>query len=185
MCYYMYMKTAERWKPVKSFEDAYQISSWGRVKSVSRPKHIPNGEMRMSSERTLKPGKVKSGYLLAFLYKDSKRFCPLIHRLVAEAFIPNPACLSQVNHKDGDKTNNRVSNLEWCSCKSNMRHATRLLGRGHGEKIFQCSKDNNIIKCWANAGEASEKLKINRANIRQCVNGKRKSAGGFIWGRAV
>ena len=179
------MDTSEKWKPIKGYEKRYEISSLGRVKSLSRPKHIPNGEFRHSTEKVLKLGKTRTGYLLAFLYRDSNRSSIPVHRLVADAFINNPNRLEQVNHIDGDKTNNSVSNLEWCTGSENLKHATRILHRGHGEKILQQNKNGDILRHWANAGEASEKLKISRFHIRQCVNGKRKSAGGFIWKRVV
>ncbi len=155
------------------------------MKSLSRAKHIPNGEFRLSTEKILKFGENGRGYRLAYLYKNSKKKNVQIHRLVADAFINNPNGLEQVNHIDGDKTNNAVSNLEWCSCKDNIRHATRVLWRGHGERISQRGMDGAILRYWSNASEASEELKINRAHIRLCVNGVRKSAGGFIWKKAV
>ena len=175
------MNTQEQWMPIKGFEGKYEISSYGRVKSVRRIKHIPNGEMRMSNERILKPWELKSGYLLTYLYKDSERFSPRIHRLVAEAFIPNPTHLPQVNHIDGDKTNNNISNLEWVSRSENCKHSARVLHRGGGIKVGQYSRNGVLLRKWANASEASEALGINRANIRLCANNIRKTAGNFIW----
>ena len=179
------MDTKERWRPIKGFEGRYEVSSLGRVKSLSRAKHIPNGEVRLSTEKILKLGKNPCGYCLAFLYKNNKRKAAQVHRLVANAFIDNPNGLRQVNHIDGDKTNNAVSNLEWCSCKDNIRHANRVLQRGRGERISQHRRDGSLLRYWSSAGEASEELKISRFHIRLCVNGVRKSAGGFVWKRAV
>lgn len=110
------------WKDVKGFEGLYQISEDGRVKSLSREVKGRYGAPRRLKERELKPWEA-SGYLRVTLIKDGKEYYPSIHRMVAEAFIPKLADKDCVNHKDGDKKNNNVSNLEWCSQSENLRHA--------------------------------------------------------------
>ena len=110
------MNINEQWKPVEGFEGLYAVSNLGRVKSL--------GNDKSRKEKILKPHKV-NGYLRVTLCKDWKRKFFLVHRLVAEAFLPNPEGLEQVNHIDENKTNNVVSNLEFCDCKYNNNYGTR------------------------------------------------------------
>ena len=122
------------WKDVKGFEGLYQISDDGRVKSLPRKVNGPYNSIRLTKERQLKPWEA-SGYLRVTLIKDGKEYYPSIHRMVAEAFIPNLADKDCVNHKDGDKKNNNVSNLEWCSQSENLRHAFRNGLNRHPRKL--------------------------------------------------
>ena len=110
------MKTIEQWKPVKGYEELYAVSNLGRVKSLNYH--------RTGVEKIIKPKKSGNGYLQVGLWKNGKRKFFLVHRLVAEAFIPNPEGFEQVNHKDEVKTNNCVSNLEWVSRWDNMHYGT-------------------------------------------------------------
>ena len=114
----------EYWKPVVGYEGLYEVSNWGRVKSIKRIVKSPRG-YRTVCERTLKPTKDSHGYLCVSLYKEGKMKFVKIHRLVAEAFLDNPDNLPQINHKDEDKTNNHVNNLEWCDAKYNSNYGTR------------------------------------------------------------
>lgn len=106
------MKT-EIWQPVKGYEN-YEISNLGRVKSL-----------KYGRDRIMKPMKDGGGYLQVGLYKDGKRKILSVHRLVATAFIPNPLELPEINHRNEDKTNNCVSNIEWCSAKYNSNYGSR------------------------------------------------------------
>lgn len=107
----------EIWKPVKGYEGLYEVSSLGRVKSLSYK--------CTGVEKILKPNRQRNGYLGVCLrrYGKVKRF--LIHRLVAIAFLPNPYDFEQINHKNEDKANNCVENIEWCSRRYNMRYGSR------------------------------------------------------------
>ena len=104
----------EYWKPVVGYEGLYEVSNLGRVKSL-----------KFGKERILKPQKDTSGYLCVTLCKNNNQCQFKVHRLVAEAFIPNPNNLPQTNHKDECKTNNIASNLEWCDRKYNVNYGTR------------------------------------------------------------
>lgn len=117
----------EVWKDIKNFPN-YQISNFGRVKSKERITNvgIKNVKQIIRKEKILKPLKITKGYLGTRLYNNLNAKTFKIHRLVAKYFIPNPNNLSQVNHKDGDKTNNRVDNLEWCTQTENMQHSYRI-----------------------------------------------------------
>ena len=107
------MKTIEQWKPVEGFEN-YEVSNLGRVKSLWYGK-----------EKILKPVKNKYGYLRVGLCRNGQCKMFLVHRIVAEAFLPNPMGLPEINHRNEDKTNNCVSNIEWCSAKYNSNYGSR------------------------------------------------------------
>ena len=113
----------EIWKDVDGYSGLYQVSNFGNVKSLS--KHVPckSGKTRKLPEKILKPAKTDSGYFVVCLSKNKISKHYKIHRLVASAFIENKERKKCVNHIDGDKTNNNVSNLEWCTYSENMKHA--------------------------------------------------------------
>lgn len=118
------IKVGEIWKPIKGYEGLYEISNLGRVKALERTKVCNRGYVTIK-EHFLKPNNCgTNGYYRVPLtnYKHTKKYY-LIHRLVAETFIPNPNNYPQVNHKDGNKENNTINNLEWCTVSFNMRHA--------------------------------------------------------------
>lgn len=132
----------EVWKPVSGFEGIYEISNKGRLKSlpkirtgISRSGHPT---IRKYKERISGPYK-GSRYQIVSLFKDGKAYPHLMHRLVASHFIPNPDNLPEVNHKDGNKTNNNSDNLEWTDRAGNSIHSTRVLGKNIG------SKASNVI----------------------------------------
>ena len=113
------------WRPVKDYEGLYEVSDTGLVKSLE--KRVDRGKCHRSWSTHIRAfGKDANGYLRVSLSKDGVNKTHKVHRLVAQAFIPNPDNLPQVNHIDGDKTNNNVDNLEWCTQSENMRHAYKL-----------------------------------------------------------
>lgn len=128
----------ENWKPVIGFENLYEVSDFGRVRSVDRIIISCNGVKRHFYGKILTPKLNKYGYPTLGLWNCGKRTDCVIHRLVAKAFIENPNDYEQVNHLDGDKTNNHVDNLEWCDGFRNIQHAYELgliplqKGESHG-----------------------------------------------------
>ena len=147
----------EIWKDIEGYENDYQVSNLGRVKSL--PKKCWNGKGYWFRDgRILTPVKSKKGYLNVWCRKNIFK----VHRLVANAFIPNPQNLPQVNHIDGDKTNNCVANLEWVTDGENLLHAYRVLGRKqktgknhHNSRAVIQLKDGKIINLFDSLNEAA------------------------------
>lgn len=163
----------EIWKDV---DDRYSVSNLGRVKSNYANK-----------ERILRPHKNAYGYLVVDLRHGEKRRIVGVHRLVAEAFIdnPNPEVLNEVNHKDEDKTNNRMDNLEWCDTKYNCNYGTRNLRKAENCKKPVCSVDKygNVVH-YKSVKEAAESLGIRPESISKVLSPKfknNKTAGGLLW----
>lgn len=132
----------EIWKDIVGYENLYLISNYGRLKSINKFIVLRNGELRKLKERIMKPSITEYGYIRYALTKNSKRVLFRAHRLVAEAFIPNPENKPEVNHKFGDKLDNRVSQLEWATASENMRDAY----------------DNGLIKSRKGAKHHNSKL---------------------------
>lgn len=118
----------EIWKDISGYEGLYQVSNLGRVKSLSRKTKagIKNNDWVIRKDKILKVRKETKGYLNVALYKNNIPKSKKIHRLVAEAFIDNVLNKPQINHIDGNKTNNRVENLEWCDNSENQLHAYKM-----------------------------------------------------------
>jgi len=142
---------------------------------------MPNGGFKIIKENILNPYRIKNNkYSIVTISIKGKRKSKSIHRLVAEAFIPNPENKPQVNHIDGNKQNNSISNLEWVYAKENVQHSIKNKLR-KTKTIIQYDKKRNYIKEWGRITEASKKLNIPAPNIINCCKGKCKVIGGFMW----
>lgn len=171
----------EIFKPIKGYEGLYEVSNLGNVKSVCKNgKGIGIGKSR--KEVILKPI-MNKGYLRVNLSKNGviKHFS--IHRLVAEAFLPNPNNYPEVNHKDENKTNNTIDNLEWCDSKYNNNYGTRneRINKTRSKSVRQYFLNGTLFATYKSIGEACRSTNINTGNISACCNKKQKTAGGFIW----
>ena len=130
----------EEWKSIPGYEGLYEVSSYGRVKSLEISYIRKNGIMYHKPEIILSPKTNGIGYFIVCLYKNKTHKYCLIHRLVALTFLPNPDNLPCVNHKDEDKSNNRVDNLEWCTEKYNSNY------KGVLKRRSQRMKENGIYE---------------------------------------
>jgi hypothetical protein len=118
----------EIWHPCVGYETHYEVSNFGNVRSVERMVLHEEGGLKRNPSKVLKHGKCSNGYLIVSFSVDSVKSNQSVHRLVARAFIPNESNKPQVNHKDGNKHNNHIDNLEWMTRSENGLHAYRVLG---------------------------------------------------------
>lgn len=166
----------EVWTPIEGYE-GYEVSNLGRVRSTDRKIIYKDGRTRMQKGRMLRPEICKNGYLYVNLGRKGR--AKTVHRLVAKAFLPNPDNLPCVNHKDENKANPRLENLEFCSYKHNNNWGTKNARRA--KPIMQLDKNNQKIKIWESAAAVERELGINHGHIGSCCNGNRKTAGGYRW----
>jgi len=166
----------EVWKDIQGYEGKYQVSSFGRVKSL--PKKMGRGIGYMTDTIVLSACTNHNGYNIVNLCENCKPVFKQVHRLVAEAFIPNPDNKPMVNHINGDKTNNRVENLEWCTNGENQIHRHRVLGQKQKGNAVICIETNEE---YTSVLEAGKKNNIDSSSINKCCKGKRKIAGGYHW----
>ena len=158
----------EIWKDKKDYEGLYMVSNWGRVKSI-----------KFGKERILKPVTNSSGYLLVNLCKDGKVKAFTVHRLVAEAFLPNPHNYPCVNHKDENKQNNNVDNLEWCTHEYNINYGTRT--ERCSKPVLQYTLDGEFVREWESAIQAEREGGFSNSHIISVCKGKRPHHKGYIW----
>lgn len=181
----------ERWCDIgkcKGYEQLaglYEVSCLGRVRSSDRVVIKSNGVKQPRKGKILKPRLDTYGYMQVVLYKDAKKYFPLVHQLVALAFVNNPDNLVQVNHKDEVKVNNRASNLEWCTTKYNINYGTHneRSASSRGKVVNQYDLEGNFIKSYPYARIACKELGHNTTGdaITAVCRGARKSAYGYIW----
>lgn len=182
----------EQWKDIEGYENKYQISNKGNVKSL-----IDNTGNRRELIR--KPRIGNSGYYYVNLFIGNKSKSKKIHRLVAEHFVDNPYNKPCVNHIDGNKLNNSADNLEWVTSSENSKHAVerglKIMPRGvknymfnrhgdnnpHSVSVLQCDLSGNVIKEWVNMKVAGEQTGILPQGISKCCRGVRRTVGGYIW----
>lgn len=174
----------EIWIDIDGYEEVYQVSNFGRIKSLSRM--IFNGKgYYLSKEKILKGSKNEKGYLQVELLGKPM----LIHRIVATMFIDNPYNKPQVNHIDGDKTNNHVLNLEWCDNSENQIHAYKLGLSKRSEdagkkkkKVCQIDLETGkIINIFDSIADAKRYFNVSKINISEVCKGNRKSCLGYGW----
>jgi len=171
----------EYWKDIEGYEGNYQVSSTGKIRSVQRIVKRGNN-FKPVCERLLRY-RVNKGYAYVVLSLRGKTRTVWIHKVVASTFIPNPNNFPCVNHKDENKLNNCVENLEWCTWSYNNSYNDLRIRASISKRkpIIQYTKDNEFIREWSYAKEASDSLGINKRAIYACCNGSIKSSGGYIW----
>ena len=181
----------EIWRDLPDYEGIYQVSNLGNVKSLDRIDASGHSRKGFIMKQKIN----NKGYFSIALCKNGKYKFYQVHRLVAQTFLPNPNNLPQVNHKNEDKTDNRVENLEWCTIEYNCNYGTRNERAGLSnsiaqsgkdkpykyKKIIQLDVDGNIIKQFCSIKQAVEELNIKQPNISSCLIGKCKTTGGYKW----
>ena len=171
----------EEWRDIAGYEGLYMVSNLGRVKSLNYN--------RTGQERTLKVAKNRYGYLYVNLSNGGISKNYTIHRLVAVTFLPNPENYNEINHKDENKENNCVQNLEWCSRKFNCNFGTRNKRASEKKRndpkrskpVLAISKESGLIIEYPSIMEAERVTGVSCGHIVLCCKGNRKSAGGYIW----
>lgn len=186
----------EIWKDIKGYEGLYQISSFGNVKSLDRYIINKNGDKQFFSKKYLTQG-FSNGYLKVILSKNNKQKTFRVHILVAKAFIPNHKNKLEVNHIDGNKSNNRIDNLEWNTRSENELHAYRnglakpsdkqkqavakYAKENYSKKVIQYSLNGVFIKEWNSMHDVWRELGIRPSYICRCCKGLRNQTYGYIW----
>lgn len=168
----------EIWKDIEEFEGLYQVSNLGNVRSL-------NYRRTKGKIKNLIPKKNNSGRLWVELRNEKGKKNFLIHRLVGNAFIPNPNNLPQINHIDENPLNNCVNNLEWCTGEYNIKYSLRLHPKRkkitQTRKIIQRDKNGCIIRVWDNAHSIFLETRMSDWSIAECCRGNRHTAYGYTW----
>lgn len=152
------------WRPIAGFP-RYRVSDRGEVLDTHR-----NCKLKQST--------LSTGYRVVHLFKDNKKHTNYVHRLVAQAFIPNPDGVKTVDHIDSDKANNTASNLQWLSRVDNINKAH--IERGHNvNRWFTGFKDGEIIGRWQCQNEAAHELSLDQGPISSCLSGNKNSIHGY------
>lgn len=182
----------EIWKDIPGCENIMQASTLGRIRSLDRSMTSKNGKTRPYKGRIIVPVRLNGGYYIVSLPGQKRR---LIHRVIATTFIPNSAGKPCVNHKNGDKSNNSIENLEWVTYSENVTHAYRVLGykpnanqKGRfgalshsSKKVGQYSLDGGLIKVYDAINDAARALNINQSCISANCRLKTKTCKGYVF----
>lgn len=178
----------EIWKDIVGYEGRYQVSNLGMVRSLDAYVKHSSGGNRFRKGRVLKQTNDKGNYKIVGLHKNGVKKCK-VHRLVAQAFIPNPNNYPMINHKDENPSNNRVDNLEYCDCKYNNnygRHIERIIKKNinnplKSKPVLQYTKDGEFIKEYPSIAEAERQTGIPNQSISHCCCGRYKTIYGYVW----
>lgn len=164
----------EIWKEVVGYDGLYEVSNQGRVRSVDRSIAIKGGNVRLCKGKILRPSENRYGYLCVILCKEGKGTNKKIHRLVAEAFIPNPNNKPCIDHINTIRTDNRIENLRWCTQKENCNNPISIVRYNNTDKykpVAQYSLDGELIAVYPSLIEAERQTGCKCCNIIFCCNG--------------
>lgn len=183
----------EKWKNIKGFETEYQISNLGNVKSLGRERGVNKSGKYFQKEKILSLIVKNTGYIQVTLSKNKVQSAKLVHRLVAENFLSNPKNKKQINHKDGDPSNNRIDNLEWCTPSENGIHSYKVLGAipytrnrfgkdsPKSRMVVQKELNGHLIKIWGSGMDAVREGGFESSSITRCCRGESKTHRGYLW----
>lgn len=170
----------EEWKDIELSNGEYQVSSLGRVKSLEKTRiqkaKSDSYSVHTYKECMLNPVQNNGGYLQVTIH--GKKYS--VHRLVADAFIPRVDQKPYINHKNGIKSDNRVENLEWCTARSASENI-KIAIEGNKKPVMQLDKAGNVLAVFASGAEAGRRTNCNIGHITQCILGRQKTCGGYIW----
>lgn len=168
----------EIWKDIEGYEGIYKASNKGRIKSLQRY----NKKGIEICEKIMKPCVDRYGYSLVCLYNNTSKRSIRVHRIIALTFIPNPNSYKEINHKDENKNNNSLENLEWCTRRYNLCYGSRkLVNKKRGKVVYQYNKNKELIHKWESIREAEKTGLYTESGIRQCTSGRQQQYKGFIW----
>ena len=169
----------EVWQDIPGYEGLYQASTYGRARSLKR---------NTTPGKLLKPSNNKNGYFHIVLSNNGNTKIISLQRAVAKTFIPNPSKYPQVNHKNENKADNRVENLEWCSSEHNINYGTRnnrvskkMTNGKLSKSVLQYDIQGTLIKQYPSTKEVEREAGYANTNISACCRGERKQAYGYIW----
>ena len=172
----------EIWRDIPEYLGLYQVSNIGRVKRLDR-KIINNGKHTIKKGSIIHQSKSLKGYMRVRLFINGKIKEELVHRVVAKTFIPNINNLPQINHKDENKDNNNVFNLEWCDSKYNNNYGHRIEKsvKKQSIEVLQVNKNGTIENSFSSIQNAGRITNISAGHICLVCQGKRNTAGGYVW----
>ena len=172
----------EIWRDIPGCTELYQASTHGNIRRKDRLV-VNNGTNYVKHGKIISQSKSSKGYMRVRLFFNGKIKEELVHRLIAKTFIPNPCNFPQVNHKDEDKTNNSVVNLEWCDARYNNTYGSRIAKSviKQSKPVMQFSPDGRVLRSFPSINEAERQTFISAGHICLVCQGKRPTAGGFIW----
>lgn len=177
----------EEWRDIKKYKGLYQVSNMGNVRSLDKvivqKNKSGNLQKHLYKGKQLKKQLQKNGYEYVNLYKDTKIIKELVHRLVAITFLENKNGNYYINHKDNNKSNNKIYNLEWCTQSYNIKYAYDCGNKiaPHMKKIYKLDIDEKILNTFESMQQAERETGIKAANISKCCRNLRNKAGGFKW----
>lgn len=166
----MQERIKEEWRPLVGYSWPYEVSNFGEVRSLNYRK---TGKCKKLNQTV-----VADGYLAVRLKKEKKPMLFRVHRLVASVFIPNPNNYPIVNHKDENKTNNHVDNLEWCTAQHNLTYGN--LTQKKSKVVYQYDKNLNLVHIWNSTMDA-QRNGFHNTGVSKCCAGKLKTYKGYIW----